>query len=87
MRRTVKDIQELYECYCRCWQHEDLERVKRLEKHGWVEGVWVRDYDDVVRMASTDRGSEIVSAYYDLKSQEDKDLESIGSADFLDGID
>ena len=86
MRRTTRDIKELYKCYCRCWQHDNLERVKRIEKHGWVENIWVRDYDSKVRMSVTERGSEIVSAYYSLKSGGNESLDEIGSRKFLNEL-
>lgn len=74
MRRTVKDIEHLYECYCRAWQCEDLERTKRISDHGWVQNVWVRDYDDVVRMSPTEQGKELALSYRDYKTVSSDDF-------------
>ena len=64
MRRTQRDVHELFEAYCNAWRHTSLERMGRLEKHGWVQDVWLREYDDVVRMAPTTIGRRIVALYW-----------------------
>lgn len=85
MRRTAKDIEVLYSCYCRCWQMKDLERAERLERHGWVENVWVRNYDDVVRMSPTERGKQIATEYYKRKNKRHIIIKD-GARSFLESI-
>lgn len=85
MRRTAKDIEKLYSCYCCCWEMKNLERAKRLEKHGWVKNVWIRDYDDSVRMSPTERGKQIATEYYERKNNRQVILEN-GVKEFLESI-
>lgn len=68
MRRTQRDIEHLYNCYCNAWQSENIRRTRRISEHGWVKNLWIRDYDNIARMVPTDRGRDIVAVYrhYDL---------------------
>lgn len=86
MRRTVKDIKHLHKCYCNCWESKNHDRVRRLEKHGWVENVWVRDYDNIVRMSVTDRGHHVESTYYSFKKKDDTDIDELGAEKFFQKI-
>lgn len=82
MRRTRKDIEHLYDCYCSAWQSEDIERTRRIAGHNWVENLWIRDYDNIARMTPTDRGREIVVGYRDYDFDD-----SFSVAEFFDRLD
>ena len=84
MRRTKKDIEHLYNCYCQAWQSEDVERTERIEKHGWISNVWTREYDGVARMTPTEEGRQIVIRYRSFKSE--SRVEGISATEVLDEI-
>lgn len=68
MRRTRKDVKILYECYCRAWEHDNIKRIERLRNHGWIESIWIREYDGVIRMSPTVQGKDLVQSYLSAKN-------------------
>ena len=84
MRRTSKDVKHLYKCYCCAWQCRDIERTRRIANHGWVRDVWIREYDNVVRMSPTDTGRMLAVSYRDYKADNSEDFSVTKFLQFAD---